>query len=163
MDCTFWNNLFANLPIFLLTQNPRCSPHRDTEASLSCNHLVQAEPGLTGCIHRLAHFLNKIAYYDFLEQIGQPWRMSGRSVDLGCLTKLHFDCVQPPYTWLGAIIWHYYFLLLLKRHFVRIHALLVIWISSRCALIFKSGIWTERFLHCGDVWFPAMLCFIVGK
>lgn len=86
---------------------------------------------------------------------------AARNPDLACLTKLHFDCVQPLYTWLGAIIWHYYFLLQLKRHFVRIHAPLVIWISSRCALIFRSGIWPEIFLHCRHVWCRAMLCFIV--
>lgn len=162
VDCTFWNNLFENLPIFLLTQI------RDvllSGTSFSCNHFMQAEPGLAvhppsgtffeqDCLLRFPR-----ANWAALEDSAQCRALGIRVPDLACLTKLHFDCVQPLYTWLSAIIWHYYFLLQLKRHFVRIHAPLVIWILSRCALIFKIGIRTEIF--CITEMFASELCYVL--
>lgn len=138
MDCTIYTKTLH----FFINLNPRYSPLWDP---FSCNHLMQAVPRLTGAAASGNFFWTKLPITISSSKLGSPGGCRGavsatRNPDLACLTKLHFDCVQPPYTWLGAIIWHYYFLLQLKRHFVQIHAPVVIWISSRCSLIFKSGI-----------------------
>lgn len=72
----FLKQFIRNLPIFLFSRPETFSSLRSPfHVIISCSKL-----GTCAASRRLAHFLNKIAYYDFLEQIGQPWRRSGRSV-----------------------------------------------------------------------------------